>query len=78
MAAWRMAQNNKTISSVTHPLQHFSRTDYSDALEEHDEKVSIGRNITNLRFADDRDILAEQEQELEALVAQGIRWSKTN
>ena len=27
----------------------------SDALEEHDGKVSIGRrNITNLRFADDR------------------------
>ena len=41
----------------------------SDALEEHDEKVSIGgRNITNLRFADDIDALAEEEQELEALV----------
>ena len=53
----------------------------SDALEEHDGKVSIGgRNITNLRFADDIDALAEEEQELEALVesldkpAQGIRW----
>ena len=41
----------------------------SDALEEHDEKVSIGgRNITNLLFADDIDALAEEEQELEALV----------
>ena len=41
----------------------------SDALEEHDWKVSIGgRNITNLRFADDIDALAEEEQELEALV----------
>ena len=41
----------------------------SDALEEHDEKVSIGgRNNTNLRFADDIDVLAEEEQELEALV----------
>ena len=41
----------------------------SDALEEHDGKVSIGgRNITNLRFADDMDALAEEEQELEALV----------
>ena len=40
----------------------------SDALEEHDGKVSIcGRNITNLRFADDIDALAEEEQELEAL-----------
>ena len=27
-----------------------------------------GRNITNLRFADDIDALAEEEQELEALV----------
>ena len=32
-------------------------------------KVSIGgRNITNLRFANGIDALAEQEQELEALV----------
>ena len=53
----------------------------SDALEEHDGKVSIGgRNITNRRFAGDIDALAEEEQELEALVesldkpAQGIRW----
>ena len=41
----------------------------SDALEEHDGKVSIGgRNITNLRFADDIDALAEVEQELEVVV----------
>ena len=41
----------------------------SDALEEHDGKVSIGgRNITNLRCADDIDALAEEEQDLEALV----------
>ena len=41
----------------------------SDALEEHDGKVSIGdRNITNLRFADGRNALAEEEQELEVLV----------
>ena len=41
----------------------------SDALEEHNGKVSIGgRNITNLRFADDIDALAKEEQELEALV----------
>ena len=55
----------------------------TDVLEEHDGKVSIGdRNITNLRFADDIYALAEEEQELEALVelkvstkpAQGIRW----
>ena len=41
----------------------------SDALEEHYGKVGIGgRNITNLRFADDIDALNEEEQELEALV----------
>ena len=41
----------------------------SDALEEHDGKVSIGsRCITNPRFAHDIDALAEEEQELEALV----------
>ena len=40
----------------------------SDALEEHDGKVSIGVRITNLRFADDIDALAEEKQELEALV----------
>ena len=34
----------------------------TDALEEHNVKVSIGgRNITNLRFADDKDALAEEE-----------------
>ena len=41
----------------------------SDAPEEHNGKVSVGsRNITNLRFADDIDAVAEKEQELEALV----------
>ena len=41
----------------------------SDDLEEHDGKASIrGRNITNLRFADDIDVLAEEEQEQEVLV----------
>ena len=38
-------------------------------LEEYDEKVSIGgRYITNMWFADVIDALAEEEQELEALV----------
>ena len=41
----------------------------SDALEEHNGKViTVDRNITNLRFADDINALAEEEQELEALV----------
>ena len=38
----------------------------SDDLEEHNGKVSTGGR--NLRFADDIDALAEEEQELEALV----------
>ena len=41
----------------------------SDALEDHDRNVSIGgRNITNLRLADDMDALAGVEKELAALV----------
>ena len=41
----------------------------SDYREEHDGKFSIGgRNITNLQFADSIHGLAEEEQELEALV----------
>ena len=35
----------------------------SDALEEYDGNVSKGgRNITNLRFADETDVLAKEEQ----------------
>ena len=57
------------MSSVTHPLNIFLKRVMSDALVEHDGKVSVGgRNITNLRFTDDTDALAEEEQELEALV----------
>ena len=57
------------MSSITHPLQHFLERILSDALEEHDGKVSIGgRNITNLRPADDIDAVAEEEQELESIV----------
>ena len=55
------------VSSLAHPLQHFSRKYLT--LEEHDGKVIIGgKTITNLRLADDIDALAEEEQELEALV----------
>ena len=69
-----MVQNNSRskarISSVTPPplFNIFLERIMSDALEDHDGKDSIGgRNITNLRFADDIDALAEEEQELEAL-----------
>ena len=41
----------------------------SEALEKYDGNVSIGgRNITNQRFTDDIDAVAEEEQELKALV----------
>ena len=41
----------------------------SVSLEEHDGKVSIGgRNIINLRFADDKGALAEEEKELDRRV----------
>ena len=53
------------MSSVIHPFRHFM----SNVLEEHDGKVNIdGKNITNLRFADNIDALAKEQQELEALV----------
>ena len=51
------------------PFQHFLERIMPNALEEFDGKVSIGgRNITNLRIADEIDVLAEKEQELEVLV----------
>ena len=41
----------------------------TDALEDHEGTVSIGgRTITNLRFADDIDGLARDEEELAKLV----------
>ena len=41
----------------------------TDALEEHNGKFSIGgRNITNLHFANYIDALAEEKEELKALV----------
>ena len=41
----------------------------TDALEDHEGTVSIGgRTITNLRFADDTDGLAGEEEELARLI----------
>ena len=41
----------------------------TDALEDHEGTVSIvGRTITSLRFADDIDVLAGEEEELANLV----------
>ena len=52
------------MSTLTHSLQHIS-----GALEDDEGTVSIGgRAITNLRFADDIDGLAGEEEELAKLV----------
>ena len=49
----------------------------TDALQNHDDNVSIvGRTITNLRFADDTDGLAGEEEELENLVESLDKASK--
>ena len=41
----------------------------TDAVDDHEDTVSIGgRTITNLRFADDIDGLAGEEEELTKLV----------
>ena len=42
----------------------------TDALEDHEGAVSTGgRTITNLRFADDIDGLAGEEEELATLIS---------
>ena len=49
-------------------FSNFLKRIISDALKEHEGKVSIGgRNITHLLFADDTDAQAEEEQAVEAL-----------
>ena len=67
----RMVQNNSRSKAMMSSalFNIFLEGIIFDALEEHDGKVSIGgRNITNLRFADDIAAVSEEEQELEALV----------
>ena len=57
------------LLSPTISIFFSNRSCLMPCVEEHDGKVSIGgRNITNLRFADGIDALAEEELELEALV----------
>ena len=57
------------MSTLTHPLQHISGRIMTDALEDYVGTVSIGgRAITNIRFADDIDGLAGEEEELASLV----------
>ena len=57
------------MTSLTHPLKYFLERKMSGVLQGHDGKVSIGgRTITHLLFVDESGVLAEDEQELEALV----------
>ena len=42
-------------------------TELCNSLKDHEENVSTGgKAITKVQFADDKDALAEEEQELEA------------
>ena len=64
---WRMVQNNnrslKGLLFSPTLFTVFLERIMSDALEEHDGKVSIGsRNVTNLRLADDIEALAEEQE----------------
>ena len=57
------------MSTLTHPLQHILERIMTDAFEDHEGTVSIGDGtITNLRFSDDIDGLAGEEEELASLV----------
>ena len=55
------------MSSITNPNQHISGKDH-DRRHDHESTFSIGgRTLTNLRFADDIDGLAGEEEELAKL-----------
>ena len=71
-----MGECSRTTFRVSHGcllspilINIFLKQIMSETLEEHGRRVTIGgRNITNLEIADDIHALAEEEQELEALV----------
>ena len=57
------------MSALTHPLQYISGKDHDIRIEDHEGTVSNGsRAITNLRFTDDMDGIAGEEEELAKLV----------
>ena len=57
------------MSTLTHPLNIFLVRIMTYAVEDHEGTVSIGgRTTTNLRFADDINGLAGEEEELAKLV----------
>ena len=73
-AAWETGPEQQLESDrgvYSHPPSsaYFWKRIFTDALEDHEGAVSIGgRTITNLRFADDIDGLAGEEEELANLV----------
>ena len=69
LSGYRLPNCSYTDRNFTERDEIYPAVFFSFSLEQHDGKVSIGgRNITNLRFADNIDALAEEEQEFEALV----------
>ena len=63
MACSLISHHTRCLLSPTVFNVSLKRINY-DVLEEHDGRVSIGsRNVTNLRFAEGKDALAEEEQE---------------
>ena len=66
------------MSTLAHHLQHISGKDHKDALEDQKCTLSIGgRTITYLRFADDIDSLAGEEEELAKLAERLNKVSAT-
>ena len=57
---------------MLHSVQHFSHADYimsNAGLDEAQAGIKIaGRNINNLRYADDTTLMAESEEELKSLL----------
>ena len=57
------------MSTLTHSFQHIFQRNMISASEDYEDTVSIGGiTITDLRFADDIDGLAGEEEELAKLV----------
>ena len=57
------------MPTLTHPLHHISGRDHDRRFKDHEGTVSTGgRTITNIRFADDIDGLAGEDEELAKLV----------
>ena len=62
-----MVQNNRRSKTRISFVTHLLKQNISDTLKEYVIKVSIGgRNVTNLRFVDVIDTVAEEEKDVES------------